>query len=349
MPRGAVEDDLRSTGSIEPFKYLQLNTTGQLARFYLPVRREGITTWWWEWTHTLRVPIIDVNGQPVVETKTSKKDQSSYFAFVKAFLAQRICLGDPEVLRERRVDPDRCPMCAAARDGLQGAAPERRFSYLVVRYGLQGGDSVNLRKPLMAETMLWKLSQSMYDDLQRQKDEIRNLLGLDGDAAVSLDMADMVIQCTSGEFYRTEHKAPRRLAIDMHADIARYVDELLSDPANLPTDEQFQLACARTGVYDFMAADAKKAMGLWAQAERFGPDPAKWPAVAEMPAGADAADVDAKLNSLLQDDAPPPDTAPDDPWEEPGPAAGAERVPVTAGAPPAPAANFDDVWGDDEA
>lgn len=345
MPRGAVEDDLRSTGSIDPFKYLQLNTTGQLSRFYLPVNREGITTWWWEWVHTLRVPIIDINGQPVVETKTSKRDGSSYFAFKRDFLAQRICLGDPAVLAERKVDPDRCPMCAAARDGLFGAAPERRFAYLVVRYGLQGGDSTNLRKPLMAETLIWKLSQSMYDDLQRQKDEIRNLLGLDGDADVSLDMADMVIQCTSGEFFRTEHKAPRRLATEMHADIAKYVDELLADPANLPTDEQFQLACARTGVYDFMAADAKKALGLWAQAERFGPDPAKWPAVAEMPQGADAADVDAKLDSLLQNDAPPPDTAPDDPWADMP--SESEQVPVTSGAPTPPAANFGDVWGDE--
>lgn len=349
MPRGAVEDDLRSGDQIEPFKYLQLNTTGQLARFYLPVSRPDITTWWWEWVHTLRVPIIDVNGQPVVETKTSKRDQSSYFAFVRAFLAQRICLGDPDVLKERKVDPDRCPMCAAARDGLNGAAPERRFAYLVVRYGLQGGDSVNLRRPLMAEVMLWKLSQSMYDDLQKQKNEIRNLLGLDGDADVSLDMADMVIQCTSGEFYRTEHRAPWRLATGMHESIAKYVDELLSDPANLPTDEQFQLACARTGVYDFMAADAKKAMGLWAQAERFGPDPAKWPEVPQMPAGADAKDVDAQLNSLLQDDAPPPDTAPDDPWGDDS--SGAEQVPVTVGASAngtAPAANFGDVWDDPE-
>lgn len=360
MPKGTFDDTLKSAPEVEPFAYLEVKNQGQLARLFIP-RDEGT----WEWVHTLRAPILDINNLPVIEVK-KRKDNTTYTAFVDDFVAQRICLGDPDVLKERGLDPDHCPMCKAAADGLKGAMPERRFALVVVRYATQGEGQ--LRNPPSADVLIWKLSQKMYNALQGQRADIRELREMEQDAPCEWNMADIVIECTSPEFHRTEFRAPKRSGYHTHAPIKAYIDALLADPANLPTDDQLRLACARPGVYAYMKADAEKAMKRWARADRLGLDPSKWPEVSDtaLSGGEDAADLDDRLDSLM-DNAPADDGhGGDDPMTEfmdsgqkaaavakhqeaPGPAGpvAESRVPAAVGAP-AKAQSFGDIWPDED-
>ena len=242
MPRGTFEDNqtLTSKAEITPFDYLKVEPKGAYARLRV---FEGEGQWWWEWCHTISAPIIGGNGFPIV-TEKFRKDKTPYNAFEDEFVAARICLGRPEVIAERGLDEERCPMCAAAARGLDKAAPQRRFAFLVFRYATTA--SGDLTKPASGKLYLWRLNQNGFNDLQAARRDIRDLLGDQAGEKVLLSDADIMIQCVSTDYGgRNEIRAPKRSAYTGTEDFRAFIDAVLEHEPNLRI---LQAEVARSGV-----------------------------------------------------------------------------------------------------
>jgi hypothetical protein len=310
----------------------------------------------------MRAPILDEAEMPVIIDKP-RKDGSTYPDYSTRFVGQRICLGDPGIVEDKGMDPDRCPACAAAQRGVKGMAPERRFAVPVIRYktkdrSKQGGGPVDLQSPPQAEILVWKLTQKMFNALMDCKGEIRELLDIPPEQDFNLRAADVVVYCEDGGFQRVVFKAPKRPAYRQDAAVAQLVRELWGNVDNRPTDAQLRAACGRVGDREYMLVDVEATEHGWKQAERYGKDGTRRPDAGEAPvSGNDDKPLDQQLDALLGDDplaghpggmeefapsSPAQQAAADigdDIFGESDPAVGATREPVPAASVPDPLAD----------
>jgi len=355
MPRAQLDETLKSAGTVDQFESLKL-TTGEWARLLI-VDDENA---WWEWVHALRAPVLDDSDMPVIIDK-QRKDGSTYPDYSTRFVGQRLCLGDPAVVEDKGMDPERCPACAAAQRGVKGMSPERRFAVPVIRYKTRdntkkGGGPVDIVDPPQAEILVWKLSQRMFNSLMDSKGEIRELLEIPAEQKFPLRAADIVVFCEDGGFQRVVFKAPKRPAYRQNADMAALIKALWGNEDNRPTDAQLKAACGRGGVSgedrEYMVIDVETAEHAWRQAERYGKDGTRRPDTDDGPAsGGDGKPLDQQLDDLLGDDplaehpggleefaprgdkaAAAPALATDDIFGERDPAVGTTREPVSPSA-----------------
>lgn len=276
MPRAQLTETLKSAGTVDQFESLKL-TTGEWARLLI-VDDENA---WWEWVHGMRAPVLDDTDMPVIIDK-QRKDGSTYPDYSMRFVGQRICMGDPAVVEDKGLDPDRCPACAAAARGVKGMSPERRFAVPVIRYktrdnSRRGGGSVDLINPPQAEILVWKLSQRMFNMLMDCKGEIRELLEIRPGQEFHLRAADIVVQCEDGGFQRVVFKAPKRPAYRQDQAVNELVRALWANEDNRPTEAQLKAACGRSGDIEYMAVDVEAVERAWRSAERVGKDGARRP------------------------------------------------------------------------
>ena len=271
MPRGTFGDQYKGSGQVDQFDSLKFET-GDYGRVLIPYD-EG----WYEYVHSMRAPELDDDNLPVIVNKPMKSGGTRP-DFSMRFVGQRICLGDPAVLEDKKLDATRCPACAAAQRGVAGMFPERRFALPVIRYNLVSKKSpdVRLQTPPGATILVWKLSQRMYNDLMAYKAEMRAVLGLPEDydlATLKLNACDVVLWCESGDFQRVLFKTPRQPA-HQHPAVAALVKALWGDEANRPTDAQLKAACGRDNMdpeaRTYMATDAATVEENWRLAERAG-------------------------------------------------------------------------------
>lgn len=303
MPRAALNETLKSSGTVDQFESLKL-TTGEYARLLI-VDDEG----YWEWVHSMRAPVLDDAEMPVIIDK-QRKDGSTYPDYSTRFVGQRICLGDPGIVEDKGMDPDRCPACAAAQRGVKGMTPERRFALSVIRYKTRdntkrsGGGPVDVVDPPQAEILVWKLSQRMFNMLMDCKNEIRELLEIPADQPFSLRAADVVVYCEDGGFQRVVFKAPKRPAYRQDAALAALVKALWGNEDNRPTDAQLKAACGRVGDREYMLVDVEATEHGWRQAERYGKDGTRRPDTGDAPVSGGGSDkpLDQQLDDLLGDD-----------------------------------------------
>lgn len=268
MPRTSVSETNRNNEQPDQFPRLKLANTGDMARLLVPDDENA----WMEFVHGLRAPTIGDDGKAVIVPK-KKKNGDFYDDYDMGFVGQRICLGDPSILETREIDPDRCPACAAAKDGIKDMKPQRRYAVPVIRYKtVKLSDVSKLQNPPSAEILIWALTQGMYNKLLDVKPEMRDLLeipetGEDGKPLeFHLRVADIVVVCEDANFSRLGFKAPLRPA-HRNARIAELVRELWGDQANRPSDIQLKQACGREGDRSYMMIDVDQVRDRWRMAE----------------------------------------------------------------------------------
>lgn len=86
-----------------------------------------------EYVHTVEKPVLDDSNRIVMQTKERFKDKTEYQVEKLTFVSNPICLGDREVLEKDGIDPENCPICARAAEGVRRFFPKRRFAMHVIR------------------------------------------------------------------------------------------------------------------------------------------------------------------------------------------------------------------------
>lgn len=160
---GFTESNKKSTNNFD-FPKLKLNQ-GEKARIVV-----GLEDPVMEYVHTLRKPQI-VNGVPQMET-AKRKNGEEYQAYKKDFVGNPICLGRDEVLDDKGLDKDMCPMCALAAENPDYTdAPKRRYAMHVMRYRTKGNTS-DVAQPFSVELLVWSFTQTVFNKLVDIRNEI---------------------------------------------------------------------------------------------------------------------------------------------------------------------------------
>jgi hypothetical protein len=328
MAYTSVDENYKGDGA-DPFEKLRYTDNGEVARFMIaaspdPVTGEPCRSISWEWVHTIRAPSLE-HGVPVMEP-LKKKDGTVYGEkHSTRFVGQRLCLGDPDVLEDKGIDPNMCPGCAAAKRGVKDMRPERRYAVPIIRYETQGKKSDTVRtSPPSAKILVWVFSQKQFGLLAAWKRQVRDLLEISPDVKdFALNLADVVLVCEDSNFQRIRWSAAMRPA---HRDprVRELVKELWGNPENRPTPEQLRASCGRDNGYDFFAEDVDEAEAGWSQVEAYVPggDP-----TGSDPLSGGTGDLDAGLDDLLNDGpAPSAAAGTDDPFADEAPAAEAKGL-----------------------
>ena len=341
MPRGSLTDEYSTNADVPPFDKLKLDDH-EIARIAIP----DLNLIWVEWVHTMRAPVLDEAGEPI-PTVTAGRGGKTRPGWATDFVGAFKCFGRDEELRKNRIDPDRCPGCAASARGVRDLEPERRFAIPVIRYDTVNKGTKQLRNPPGAKILVWTLTQKMYDKLMGQKAEIRELLDLSEGTEVRLNQADIVLECEDGTFQRVVFKTPARPAV-AHPAVKAVVLPLWADLANRPTDDQLAHAVVKPKERRWAEADVEDHEARWAATDRMrgvGAPPAA--GTAGGPVSGDGA-LDTGLDELLAEPggpaaAPPPEAPEEDPFAgaavpDQAPAAGPGGLGEFAPAGQAPAA-----------
>jgi hypothetical protein len=157
MPQTTFHTDNVRT-SATGFPKLKLDH-GQIVR--LVCIEQGPT---FEWVHQLQKPRKSpVTGKAVMVTR-KRKSGEEYQDYDQEFVGAPICLGDPDILAEKGVDPDHCPLCEASTGDEAFRGPQRRFAIHVLKYSTKTG-SGTITEPFSVETLVWVLSDNRFSAL----------------------------------------------------------------------------------------------------------------------------------------------------------------------------------------
>lgn len=260
-----VDENYRGDGG-DLFEKLRFEQTGEYARLLIMAHENRHLNQ--EWVHTIRGPVME-HGIPVMKDK-SRRDGTVYGQdYATRFIGKRLCLGDPDVLEDKGMDPNMCPACAAAKRGVRDMRPERRYTTAVLRYVTRSKKEDVLRNPPNADVLVWELTQKQYGLLSAWKRQVRDLFEIPEGEDFGLNRADVILVCEDKDFQRVRWEAAKRPA-HQHPQIRQLVRDLWGDEANRPTQEQLRLACGKDNGREYMEEDVQEAEDSWAQAERGG-------------------------------------------------------------------------------
>lgn len=117
-----------------------------------------------EWVHSVNKPKISpVSGQAIMETK-KKRNGDEYQDYAMDFVGTPVCLGDPDILEEKGVDPAHCPLCDASTKDEAFRGPVRRFAIHVLKYKTKQGKP-EIAEPFSVETLVWVMSDNRFSEL----------------------------------------------------------------------------------------------------------------------------------------------------------------------------------------
>jgi hypothetical protein len=252
---------------------------------------------WREWVHYLKAPTFDDNGKPVKEPR-QKRDGGTQEVYKLDFIAQPICLGDEDTLKDKGLDPANCPGCEASeKSGGDIPGPTQRFAVNVIEYALKG-NSWAVMSPFSARVKVWAFTGRIYDEIEAIQEQIGDLRGHD----ITLECEDPYWQRNKLSFQMDPgHKyAPKG-----------YIKELLQGEGNRATDSQLRDACGRETTRTRMQDDCEHAMAQWRRVRNEGK---------ESPYGTSgAASLDGGIEDLLRDEgsaATPASQLDEDPFAE---------------------------------
>jgi hypothetical protein len=256
----------------------------------------------------MRAPVLDDEDMPVMEDKKRRDGSSAGTGYFMGFVGQRICLGDPAVIEDKKMDPARCPACASAARGTVGMTPERRFAVPVIRYKCKKRNGTDLPATPGGDVLVWKMNQKLYNELVKEnRAAIRELLEIPEGTEFPLRVADLAVFCENGDFSRIVFKPPMRPAWndprepERSARYAAWVKEVKNDESLWPTDEQLQAACGRDGDREYMNRDVMSVEDRWRKAERAGKDGARRDGDGPVSNGQGQPDLEKDLDGLLAD------------------------------------------------
>jgi hypothetical protein len=128
----------------------------------------------YEWVHKLAKPVVSsVVGKPVME-KRERGDGSTYEVYKLDFIRNSVCIGDPDILEDRGIDPDHCPACKLAKNSDMLSSPVRRYAIHVLQYATLTGSS-QIAEPFSVATRVWTLTEKRFAEVV----ELLNEAGVD--------------------------------------------------------------------------------------------------------------------------------------------------------------------------
>jgi hypothetical protein len=128
----------------------------------------------YEWVHKLAKPVVSsVAGKPVME-KRERGDGSTYEVYKLDFIRNSVCIGDPDILEDRGIDPDHCPACKLAKNSDMLSSPVRRYAIHVLQYATLTGSS-QIAEPFSVATRVWTLTEKRFAEVV----ELLNEAGVD--------------------------------------------------------------------------------------------------------------------------------------------------------------------------
>jgi hypothetical protein len=277
MPRtsltaGAHHDE----GRPDKFPQVKLER-GEGRRLWIP--DEDIA--WMELRHGLKAPVFAENGEPLKTEKKVRGSMRTVYDMDEGYIGSPICLGDPDVVRAEKLDPDGCPACAGVKRlldaGISDALDLRampRYAVPVVQYVTASKtDLTKLRTPPSADILIWALSQWSWEQVDGIRGQMAEILNLEDAAAVKLPMCDICVSNQNG-YQKIDNIWPLRRAWAHDSDFGRkvkaVVQELWMTVENRPTDEQLQAACGRKADREYMDQDIRDAEERWHKAENYG-------------------------------------------------------------------------------
>lgn len=163
---GRVEFTNENKKATNNFDFPKLKLTqGEKARIVVGLEPPVV-----EYVHTLRKPEI-VNGVPQMET-LKRKDGTEYQAHKKQFIGTPLCEGREEVLADKGLDKERCPMCKLAAENSDFTdAPKRRYAMHVMRYRTKGNSEV-VATPFSVELVVWAFTDKVFNKLVDIRNDI---------------------------------------------------------------------------------------------------------------------------------------------------------------------------------
>lgn len=128
-----------------------------------------------EFVHNLRAPAI-VNGEVVMETVKTKDGTTARPKM--DFVGKHLCFGRPDVLVDKRKDPENCPTCAAANQYDYVGPATRRFAMHVIQYKVQP-NGFKVQTPFQAELVAWAFGDKVFNTLTDIREEHGDLRSKD--------------------------------------------------------------------------------------------------------------------------------------------------------------------------
>lgn len=127
---------------------------------------------WFEFVHTLRMPLIDSNGK--VKMQTVQKFGKEVEEIEYEFVGRHICIGDPDVVGEKGVDIHTCPVCKLSTETDAVKPPERRFAAHIIQYATKPG-GFELASPFQVSVKAWTFGNKIFDTLTDFREEWQDL------------------------------------------------------------------------------------------------------------------------------------------------------------------------------
>jgi len=240
------------------------------------------------WVHTLEKPVLDEDGNLVMETRT-RQNGSSFERVKTAFVSKVTCMGDERVLNEQGIDPDNCPICRAFQEYPDRFdAPKRRFAMNVFQYDTQKDGS--LKGVYHGFIKVWAFPDSRFSKLVDIKND------LDGG---DLGAFDLRLGPCENETFQKFDIVPSTKKAEWAASEATRARTKEIVTAAAYSDEVLYSACAKDANPQFVSMDMLSISREW---ERAGRGPVAAQAPDALPP------TTAELSNFLDSVEPPPST-----------------------------------------
>ena len=115
------------------------------------------------WTHRMVKPKFSpVSGRMMMKKITRRSGEEIEVADLD-FVGSPVCHGSVDILNDKGVDPDHCPICREYQSNPeQFSAPERRFAVHVLKYATKPGGAQLAPGPFNVETRVWVMSENRF-------------------------------------------------------------------------------------------------------------------------------------------------------------------------------------------
>lgn len=245
----------------------------------------------YRWQH--RLEKIKFLGQRPAMVTRERQNGDTYEVFETDWLGSPACTGDPDVLAERGVDPDGCPVCAASRKYPDAfGEPQRRFSMNVFKYGTKPG-TTEVQTPFGGSLLVWSFTEKRFSVLVDIAEEF-------GD----LRTTDLTLgPCTNKQYQNFDvHGSPKAswMATD---DTKKYTASMYRE--NKYTDAELMDMCAKLRESRYLKEDIELVIEAWESAARWEQGASAAPTAADVSQPVDVGDALADLFEAPKGDPQP--------------------------------------------
>src|SRR5215471_13557343 len=270
MPRTTIVTENRASQDVDRFAAFKFQNKGEHARLavtptdltWSPDGASLVLAPWFEWVHRIEKP-EEKDGVPLQKQVTVRGRDgatTSKMVWSTTWVSSPICLGDKVRLRENKgIDVENCPVCAKAKEFPEfvahGAfAPAKvRYAIPVMKYATHPGGWI-VAEPFSMTLMVWAFTEGRFnrlDDLRKKlidRGQLADPSVPSGSGQRPVGMGDVDLMLGP-----CEDQHMQKYNIDVAEGYSAWRQRqdgiawasALCQPANMPTDDQLQLACGK--------------------------------------------------------------------------------------------------------